>query len=218
MPAGSQSPHSTMTVWLLLSAMSLDRHRLAGDESRPRHAGDQRAVGANDVDAVVGEFRRACDLNGGRSEDVAHPRRGVVHHVDVDAGRHHAARIAGVTEGGIGQREGEPAVADAVEVDVTRLDTNARDGPAESRLDHFDAEVAREDIPPSEGKGVELGHSAAFRNGIDTDSMDARVFDSDSPSGSASAATRALATASAAALGDMRPASAGAITSSAMRR
>jgi hypothetical protein len=46
----------------------------------------------------------------------------------------------------------------------------------------------------------------------------ASVLESASPSGSASAATRALATASAAARAVILPASAGAITSSVMRR
>ena len=142
----------------------------------------------------------------------------------VDAARDDALRVAGEAEGGIRQGEGQAAVTDAVEVEMALLDRHARHGAAERGLDELDAETRAEFVTAGQRRDVDRGrfglvaHSAACLSGDVAPAMAASVRDSDSPSGSASAATRALATASAAARGVRRPARAGAITSSAMRR
>src|SRR5690242_16120996 len=117
MPAGSQSPHSTVTSWRLVSGMSDLEPRAVGEggAGQPRH---QLAVAAYHVDAKVRELRRARDLDRGRSQHLACLHRSIVDHVRIDAERRLPARVRGEAERCIGQGEGEAAMAGAEEVEM----------------------------------------------------------------------------------------------------
>jgi AcrR family transcriptional regulator len=102
--------------------------------------GDELAVVAGDGDVVEAVAAVAGADAALGCQDVAEPGGG--DEDDVGAGRDgdRAPAVAGTGEGRVGQREDDPAVADAVPVDHVVADAQAGAGPAVAVLDQLDAE------------------------------------------------------------------------------